>query len=85
MDPSKGPSSGANADPHSTFCHLCVPHSQKRRPTVITVKITINWTAIGTWLYCNTPIGIIHSTWEVWTGRVLVDEITYPILDRAQT
>ena len=29
------------------------------------------------WIYLNTGIGFLISTWEVHNGRVIVDEITY--------
>jgi len=30
------------------------------------------------WIICFTPIGLLHSWWEIHTHKVKTDEITYP-------
>jgi len=37
------------------------------------------------WIYLNTGIGFLISAWEVHSGKVIVDEITYPLLLPAPT
>ena len=33
---------------------------------------------IWNWIYLHTGIGFLLSVWEVHSGKVIVDEITYP-------